>query len=109
VSCQEAEVLLVIGPSSHGNLTRARHGSEERPQDGATAVYVAHPGVAGTSVRVQGPGVDGHATCRLPVSADELAAREQACRQQPRGVDVLLISGGQLIGLPRTTRLEVLS
>ena len=105
----DADVLLVLGPVSRGRLLDARRGTEELPEDGATAVYVINPADAPqTRVRLSGPGVDGISLCTLPLASGELADRANCCADPPLGVDLLAVTGGTIVGLPRTTSVEVI-
>lgn len=102
-----ADVLLVDGPTSNGRLLKAKRGTEELPEDGATAVYVVGQS-PGTEVRLTGPGIDGVSTVALPLTAQELTDRAECCAHRPLGVDLLLVTGGTIVGLPRSTRVEVI-
>lgn len=104
----DADVLLVLGLSSCGRLLDASRGTEELPENGATAIYVIDPAEAPqTRSRLSGPGVDGISICTLPLAASELAERARCCADPPLGVDLLAVTGGTIVGLPRTTRVEV--
>jgi alpha-D-ribose 1-methylphosphonate 5-triphosphate synthase subunit PhnH len=104
-----AQLVVVDGGDSRGVLERAPRGSELHPARGATVVYVAGRAAAPATVALTGPGVDGRLECSLALAPGELAARERACGDPPRGVDVLLVDDeGRVRGLPRTTRVEVL-
>jgi alpha-D-ribose 1-methylphosphonate 5-triphosphate synthase subunit PhnH len=90
-------------------IATAPRGSEEAPQDGATVVIAAGAGAVRTRVRLSGPGVDGILETFLPLDREALAVRALACREPPRGIDLLLsCDDGTLLGLPRSTALEVL-
>jgi alpha-D-ribose 1-methylphosphonate 5-triphosphate synthase subunit PhnH len=104
---ESADVLLVEGPSSDGRLLKAPRGTEELPEEGATAIYIVHQPTS-TEVRLSGPGIDGMSTVVLPLTAQELADRAVCCAHRPLGVDLLMITGGTVIGLPRSTRVEVI-
>lgn len=104
----QADVLLVPGASSRGRLLDARRGTEELPENGATVIYVIDPaGAPQTRSRLSGPGVDGVSMCTLPLAASELADRATCCADPPLGVDLLAVTGGSIVGLPRTTSVEV--
>jgi alpha-D-ribose 1-methylphosphonate 5-triphosphate synthase subunit PhnH len=104
----DADVLLVLGPTSHGRLVEARRGTEELPENGATAIYIVDPAVAPqTRVRLSGPGVADTTSVTLPLTAGELADRAVCCEHLPLGVDLLAVTGGTIVGLPRTTQVEV--
>ncbi|MFZ1126138.1 MAG: phosphonate C-P lyase system protein PhnH [Candidatus Baltobacteraceae bacterium] len=89
-------------------VATAPRGSEEAPQDGATIVVAAAGDPARTRVRLSGPGIDGVLETLLPLDRDTLAERALACCEPPRGVDLLVsCDDGTLVGLPRSTALEV--
>ncbi|MGP6155996.1 MAG: phosphonate C-P lyase system protein PhnH [Vulcanimicrobiaceae bacterium] len=90
-------------------IATAPRGSEESPQEGATVVIAACDAAPRTRVRLRGPGVDGALAVDLPLDREALAVRDSACRDYPCGVDLLLCcDDGTLLGLPRSTVLEVL-
>lgn len=104
----DASVLLIYGSSSNGVVLLATRGSEEFPERGATLVYAVAKG-AGTGVRLSGPGIDGELETRLPLGREELRDRDNACSSWPLGVDILIADqSGRLLGIPRTTHVEVL-
>jgi alpha-D-ribose 1-methylphosphonate 5-triphosphate synthase subunit PhnH len=106
VPAAEAELLVVGGRCSGGALAGLPRGDEDRPEIGATAVYSAGRG-ADLRVRLRGPGIAGHLDTVLPLDPDELAVRDQACADWPRGVDLLAVDDrGRITALPRTTRVE---
>jgi len=101
--------IVVDGARCAAAIAAARRGSEEAPEDGATIVVLPSQDVRPTRVRLRGPGVDGAFETSLPLDARVLAARDEACRHYPLGVDLLLAEGEwTLVGLPRTTHVEVL-
>lgn len=92
-------------------------GTDEAPQRGATLVIevgqlddASGPPPAGPShtLRLRGPGVPGER--RLRVTG---VARAVWCRridleaERPRGIDLLLVAGDTLAGLPRSTRIAL--
>jgi alpha-D-ribose 1-methylphosphonate 5-triphosphate synthase subunit PhnH len=88
-------------------LAAAPAGSDLYPDESATLVIGCALG-AGPALRLRGPGIPDVATLRvggLPAAFWPL--RAQVCRF-PLGWDVLLVAGRQVVGLPRTTRIEVL-
>jgi phosphonate C-P lyase system protein PhnH len=108
VSIEQAQVLLVHGAASGGALTRAPRGSEEHPSHGATVVYASSQPIA-VEVQLRGPGVDGALGTSLALTTAELSDRATACARRPLGIDLLLIDAeGWIIGLPRSTRVEVI-
>ncbi|WP_375451321.1 phosphonate C-P lyase system protein PhnH [uncultured Devosia sp.] len=79
-------------------------GSDAYP-DRSTTIVLALPTLGGGSaLHLAGPGIDGSsAIAPQGLPADFLAQWAQNGAQFPRGVDLLLVADGALIGLPRTT------
>lgn len=87
-------------------LAAIRCGSALYPDDGATLVaQVAHG--SGRRLRLTGPGIDGAREMTLALPAEFWALREQLCAY-PEGFDLLLVEGRSVIGIPRSTQIEVL-
>jgi alpha-D-ribose 1-methylphosphonate 5-triphosphate synthase subunit PhnH len=104
-----AGVIVVEGGLDAATVSEARRGSEELPEDGATIVCIGGSHVR-TPVRLRGPGIDGETVVALPLAPAALAAREEACARYPLGIDLVFFeSDGRIAGLPRTTRVEVLT
>lgn len=92
------------------DLGRFYQGSDEYPDHSTTLiVQVDHLHSAGPW-QLSGPGIDGHRSVGIdglgPHWLPWLQANHAAF---PLGVDLLLTDGNSLMGLPRTTRLEVAS
>jgi alpha-D-ribose 1-methylphosphonate 5-triphosphate synthase subunit PhnH len=89
-------------------ISDAPTGNYANPDESATLVLGAGFGT-GTRLRLSGPGVNGVTTIRidgvLPLFWD---IRTRLVRY-PLGWDVLFVADQQVIGLPRTTHVEVLS
>lgn len=82
-------------------------GSALYPDEGATLVMPATID-AGVHLRLTGPGIEGQATLRLGgLPAGLLDLRSARCRY-PEGIDLVLVDGRRLVGLPRSTAVEVL-
>ncbi|MEO5806484.1 phosphonate C-P lyase system protein PhnH [Devosia sp.] len=82
-------------------------GSDLYP-DRSTTLVLALPSLTGGAVlTLRGPGVDGQITIApLGLPEDFLAQWTDNAGQFPRGIDLLLVADGQVIGLPRTTRIS---
>jgi alpha-D-ribose 1-methylphosphonate 5-triphosphate synthase subunit PhnH len=88
-------------------LATAPVGSHAYPDEGATLIIGCELG-AGQMLRLSGPGIPGATQLRVAgVPPQFWALREQACAY-PLGWDLLLLAGDQLVGLPRSSRVEVL-
>lgn len=80
-------------------------GSDEAPQQGATLIVEA-VSLAGQALTLSGPGIE--TTQRMGLCGLPPAFWQQRIEMQrdfPRGVDLLLVCGSQLIGVPRSTRI----
>lgn len=87
-------------------LTAVRCGSALYPDDGATIVaQVAHGN--GPRLRLTGPGIDGSRHLAVAVPPAFWALRAELCAY-PEGFDLLLVDGSSVIGIPRSTQIEVL-
>lgn len=105
----EADYLFFADPHS-AHLQQAKTGSAESPEIGAT-IILACPGfgAGGTTVTLSGPGIDGTATRILPVSKDFIAVLKEKNSSFPMGIDLFFIGAdNRLLGLPRTTCIEVI-
>jgi len=84
-----------------------RLGSDEAPQEGATLIVEA-TGFTGVPLLLSGPGIE-HAQrlggCGLPAGFWQQRIAMQA--QFPRGVDLLIVCGSQLVGVPRSTHVTL--
>jgi len=88
-------------------LDQIQIGSALYPDAGATVVAPARLG-EGPRLRLTGPGIETAAEVRLGGLAPDLWARRAARCRYPTGFDLFLICGAVVIGLPRSTAIEVL-
>lgn len=88
-------------------LRSAPAGSYLYPDDGATVVLGCELG-SGQRLAWSGPGIHGREELSVGgVPAALWSLRDEALRY-PRGWDVVLVYGTRIVGLPRTTAVEVL-
>ncbi|MFW2590077.1 phosphonate C-P lyase system protein PhnH [Sagittula sp. SSi028] len=87
-------------------LRRLRQGSDLHPEDGATLVTQARIG-HGPRLRLSGPGIDGHLEIALELPPEIWAIRREIMRY-PMGFEMFVLDGAQVIGLPRSTQVEVI-
>lgn len=98
--------LALNGDEGLAALARIPVGSALYPDDGATVVANARLG-EGPVLRLSGPGVDGTLDLVLGGLHPGLwAMRASRCRY-PEGFDLFLLCGAQVVGLPRSTQIEV--
>lgn len=103
---QADHVFLSSLEGAEARLAALRCGSALYPDDGATLVATAPHGM-GQRLRLSGPGIDGVTEISLGVSPGFWALREKFCLY-PEGFDLLLVDGRSVIGIPRSTKVEVL-
>jgi alpha-D-ribose 1-methylphosphonate 5-triphosphate synthase subunit PhnH len=99
-------VFLSSLDGADASLVDQRCGSALYPDEGATLVAGVRHGV-GQRVRMSGPGVDGTLEINLGISPSFWAMRAMLCAY-PEGFDMLLVDGRSVIGIPRSTQVEVL-
>ena len=82
-------------------------GSALYPDEGATLVMPATIG-AGARLRLAGPGIEGQASLRLGGLPEGLLDLRSARCRYPEGIDLVLVDGRRITGLPRSVAVEVL-
>ncbi len=98
--------FLSLG-TSIDRLAQVAVGSALYPDGGATVVAEARFGT-GQRLRLTGPGIETDAEVALDGIAPGFWALRAALCRYPAGFDLFLICGAQVIGLPRSTQIEVL-
>lgn len=99
-------VFLASLDGAEARLAHLRCGSALYPDDGATLV-AAVPHGRGQRVRLSGPGIDGTMEAVLGIAPAFWAMRAALCAY-PEGFDMLLVDGRAVVGIPRSTQVEVL-
>jgi len=109
--------LLVdrIGSADHVFLTSIENAAQQLaevncgtalyPDDGATLIIAAAH--EGQLVRLTGPGIKDTTEIALAVSPGFWAMREMLCLY-PEGFDIFFVDGDKVVGIPRSTKVEVL-
>lgn len=101
----EAAFALVTDSTLLPRLETMAQGTDEYPDRSTTIVLAA--GRAETAVVLRGPGINGELRTVLPLPNSDFLAQWAENRQRfPRGIDLLLVRNGTVIGLPRTTRID---
>lgn len=105
VAAREAADFVAVR-AAEASLEGLCLGTDEAPQHGATLI-VETPTLAGQSLVLRGPGIE-H-TQRIGPCGLSAEFWQQRIAQEtlfPRGVDLLIVCGSQLIALPRSTHIE---
>ncbi|MCV6593920.1 MAG: phosphonate C-P lyase system protein PhnH [Silicimonas sp.] len=82
-------------------------GSDLYPETGATLILPARIG-SGSRLRLTGPGVDGEESLRIDGLPANFWTRRRALIRYPMGFELFLIDGTSVVGLPRSTEVELL-
>ena len=111
VPLSEAGFALVAGGSGI-EVSGLQRGTLERPETGATAIFAIDrlSNAGPVTIKLFGPGVPGERTLGVEgLSVEEIQEIRSSREDYPLGVDVYLVDEmGQVAGLPRSTRLEVI-
>jgi len=82
-------------------------GTQEYPDRSTTIVLAVEALTGGEQLVVSGPGIKDHDHINLVGLPEDFFAQWSANRELfPRGIDLLLVADGAVIGLPRTTRIS---
>lgn len=111
VAKEEGDYLFFDQPDKE-YLLDAKVGSPESPELNATLVFSCQGAAetAGTKVMLTGPGINGSRETELPLSRSFLAALNEKNEDFPMGLDLFLITDNTtILGLPRTTHIEVIA
>lgn len=106
VEASQAEYLFFsrIDHAALDDIASAPRGNMLEPERGATLLIACGLG-GGTAKRITGPGIRGSSTVHPDVPEAFWIMRERLVRF-PLGWDVLFVDAGQMLGLPRTARVE---
>jgi alpha-D-ribose 1-methylphosphonate 5-triphosphate synthase subunit PhnH len=105
VEAPEEAAFAFAADASAVPLDRLCAGSDEFPDRSATAVLHVVRLDAGAPLHLAGPGIETTVTLHvegLPAGFVAWRARNHAA--YPRGVDIVLVAGAEIAGLPRSTR-----
>lgn len=101
----EAAFALVSGATQLPRLETLGQGTDEYPDRSTTVVLAV--GSAVRPVTLKGPGIKDQLTTQLPLPGGDFIGQWAENRARfPRGVDLLLVRDGTVVGLPRTVRIS---
>lgn len=99
---------LIQSGAALSNFEYFAQGTPEYPDRSTTLIVQVDTLTDGSELVLSGPGISGTSLIRAGVLPSDFAQRLQANRAQfPRGVDLLLVCGAQLVALPRSTHVAV--
>jgi len=105
----DADYLFSDAPATE-MLKPAKTGTVESPEKSATLIFAYAPEhhQSGVPVRISGPGIRGATELTLPVDRAFVDSLREKNEHFPLGIDLFFVSRhNQLLGLPRTTHIEV--
>lgn len=104
-----ADFVITAAMDTGGEIYKAKRGSLEYPDNGATVIYysaVPFDNKTNRDLVLKGPGIApgyGHAAPGIP--ENELKKISEINSDYPLGVDVVIISGNSLLCIPRSSRI----
>jgi alpha-D-ribose 1-methylphosphonate 5-triphosphate synthase subunit PhnH len=97
---------LIADTNALPDLARFALGTNEYPDRSTTLVMQVESLTQGRTYELRGPGIDGSAMLRATLDPNNLFERLAINETLfPRGIDLLLVSGEEIVAIPRTTRL----
>ena len=109
----DADFIIISDGESNGEILKARKGSLEYPDTGATVIYFIHSLSAkdngGLTLTLKGPGINGEISPLMSgVSKREFHYLKEINSEYPLGIDSIFIdSANRIMCIPRSTRIEV--
>jgi len=103
---EAADHVFAVADGLADIIRQVRTGSDLYPDDGATLVVPCALD-DGPCVRLSGPGIDGSIEASLGLPPKVWSARGEVSRY-PMGFEMFLIDGAQVLGIPRSTEVELL-
>ena len=88
-------------------LAQFNLGTQEYPDRSTTIVLAVEALTGGETLITRGPGIKGHGHISpVGLPTDFVAQWADNRELFPRGIDLLLVAHGQVMGLPRSTRIS---
>lgn len=102
-----ADHVFMRQPANPARLKEVRLGSDLYPDDGATVIVRGKIG-SGPRLTLRGPGVDGELDIQMDDISAEFWQMRKTLIRYPIGFDLFVLDGLSVMGLPRSTNVEVL-
>jgi len=101
-----ASFALIADGGALPKLDSFSFGSAEYPDRSTTLLLQVESLTQGQRYELRGPGINGTVVLRAAIEPKDLFGRLAVnAASFPRGIDVVLIAGGEIVAIPRTTRL----
>lgn len=104
---EQADHLFLTALEHADFLTRLPQGSDLHPEAAATLVCTARLG-RGPRLRLTGPGCDGAVEVQIDGLPDGFWQTRAQVLRYPLGFELFLVDANRVLGLPRSTKVEVL-
>ena len=106
----EADYVLDTSVPTLSQIRRIKQGTLLAPEDGAMLLVWSDQRIAGTAgtVRIAGPGIESSVLCQVSDTLLRLFKRRMAVHfEYPMGFDIFAVSPEGILGIPRTSTLEI--
>jgi alpha-D-ribose 1-methylphosphonate 5-triphosphate synthase subunit PhnH len=104
---EKAAFALIGGPLAMPDFAVFAQGTAEYPDRSATLIIQVASFAGGPQLVLKGPGIKDLAKISPHPLPPDFVSRTRANRALfPRGVDLILVAGQSILGLPRSTRVE---
>lgn len=107
-SVEEADFLIITEGKSRGKIEKAKIGTLEYPDRGATLIYYIDSKNSGpVYLRLLGPGIMGEHTILINgIAKDEFLSLKKINKNYPLGLDSIFVKkSGEIFCIPRSTRI----
>lgn len=105
----EADYIIITKEAENyakAAIAAAKTGTLSNPHKSATVIIETQKISAGSELALSGPGIEKEKSICISGCADWLEARREKNVEFPLGVDIIIVDeSGNIISLPRTTRL----
>ena len=99
---------VVVEGGALPDLERFSFGTAEYPDRSTTLILQVESLTEGCAYELRGPGINGAVVLRAKIEPKNLFERLAInATLFPRGIDVVLVAGDEIVAIPRTTRLAV--
>jgi len=101
-----ASFALIAEGNALPRLDSFSFGSAEYPDRSTTLILQVESLTQGRPYELRGPGINGAVVLRAAIEPEDLFGRLAVnAASFPRGIDVVLVAGEEIVAIPRTTRL----